>query len=150
MAPWGGLPGRSGFTLIEVLVAILIVGILSALAMPQYWKITERSRANEAVQLFDAVNGAEQRYYAKYNAYCLTSAGCPGFELTPPPLHYFTTFALTPPSSPPGWIASLTRTNAPAVYGAYVISADVESGKPPVLTCNQTNCMADLVPGPLH
>ncbi len=53
---------KQGFTLIELLVVVLIVGVLSAIAVPQYSKAVERSRSAEALTngrvLLDSTNRA--------------------------------------------------------------------------------------------
>lgn len=50
---------KKGFTLIELLVVVLIIGILSAVALPQYEKAVEKSRTAEALQILTSLRNAQ-------------------------------------------------------------------------------------------
>ncbi len=68
------LPRRAaaGFTLIELLVVVLIIGILAAIAVPQYFKVVEKGRFAEATTCFSTLKGSQERYLLKNNAYTST------------------------------------------------------------------------------
>jgi prepilin-type N-terminal cleavage/methylation domain-containing protein len=60
---------KKGFTLIELLVVVLIIGVLSAIALPQYQKVVTKARVSEALQLGKALANAENMYYLESGTY---------------------------------------------------------------------------------
>ncbi len=60
---------KKGFTLIELLVVVLIIGILVGIALPQYRRAVEKSRATEAFLMIDSVEKAEDVYHMGHGRY---------------------------------------------------------------------------------
>lgn len=60
---------KYGFTLIELLVVVLIIGILSAVAWPEYQVAVEKSRAANAIIAAKAVKDAEEIYFMANGQY---------------------------------------------------------------------------------
>jgi prepilin-type N-terminal cleavage/methylation domain-containing protein len=60
---------KTGFTLIELVVVLVIIGILSVIAVPMYRGYIRRAMASEGRTLVGVVHRSQQSYYAEHSTY---------------------------------------------------------------------------------
>jgi prepilin-type N-terminal cleavage/methylation domain-containing protein len=122
---------RKGFTLVELAVVIVIIGVLAAFGVPRFLKSVERSKASEAFAYLAAVRAAQERYVAKEGKY---ASKISDLDINQSSLKYFkeddgTTdvTGATVIDAPavtggtPTWKLTLKRDGATSSYGPYTV-----------------------------
>jgi type IV pilus assembly protein PilA len=153
---------RKGFTLVELAVVIVIIGVLAAFGVPQFLKSVERSKAAEAFNYLSAMRSAQERYLAKNGIYwggsidgtsgamSSATADAETLDIVQTVPKYFTGQgtgaagtkivvteaheATAGSSAVPTWTCSLTRVLATSSYGAYNVTYDERGYLPPGVT----------------
>jgi prepilin-type N-terminal cleavage/methylation domain-containing protein len=113
---------RKGFTLVELAVVIVIIGVLAAFGVPRFLKSVERSKAAEAFQYLAAVRSGQERYVAKEGVY---TEDLTKLDITQSTPKYFDLGTVTVTKSTDGttnWSLTLTRKAATSSYGAYTVT----------------------------
>jgi type IV pilus assembly protein PilE len=101
---------RKGFTLIELMVVVIIVGILAAVAVPIYRANIKKAAASEGAALLGAVLTAQKVYYAENNTYTTSK---PNLNVEATGNKYFTDYSISTADAN-GFTASTTGTGAAA------------------------------------
>ena len=136
-----------GFTLIELMIVVAIIGLLAAIAIPNYMQFQSKAKQAEAKANLGGIYTNEQAYLAEKNAYTsiLTDTG---FAILTKAKHY--DFTITAPTSVSGSPPNVVCTFPPnAWYGKHgnpgdgPIGGDLAFNHIPGATANDFTAVAE-------
>jgi type IV pilus assembly protein PilE len=124
-----------GFTLIEVMVVVTIIGILVAIAFPSYQNYLRKGRRAQAQSYLMEVTNAQQQYLLDARSYApdVTTLKKP----TPTDVSNFYAIAIAVAGPPPSFTVTATPSGAQAVDGTLTI--DSTGAKTRVVTSTAAN-----------
>jgi prepilin-type N-terminal cleavage/methylation domain-containing protein len=113
---------QKGFTLVELAIVIVIIGVLASFGVPRFRDAVERSKAGESLNYLSAVRAAQERYHAREGTYASDMAD---LDVSMPAPKYFTAGTIAAGATADlesSWTLTLTRVGASAGYGAYTVT----------------------------
>lgn len=138
--------GTAGFSLIELMIVVVILGVLATLAGFGYGRYIGRARTSEAVVILSEMASKEQTYYLEYAAYYPLRAGAivqPSpdeavtafYPISPSDVNFKSTRTSTSIANSAGWPASWRlvgmRPKSANLYCTYMLNSGAAGSNPP-------------------
>ena len=112
---------RGGFSLVELTIVVVILGVLATFAVPRFMISVERSKAAEAFNYLDGIQAGQAAYLERNGQYANAIANLDVPTANP---QFFTVGAPQSSNWDKEWEVRLTRTGDSAGYGAYTVVFD--------------------------
>lgn len=111
---------KKGFTLLEIITVVMIIAILAIIAVPQFFRVVERARAAEAVNVLGIIRGSQLRYYVENEGY---STILSDLDIELSNYKFFNA-----PNIGVAGQADMTRSNAGGAIGNYTLRINYDAG----------------------
>ncbi len=96
-----GRPAQAGFSLIELMIVVVIIGIIAAIAYPSYQRNVRESNRTEAQGALVTLAALQERFFSDNNSYGLLGTTCTRINFPATTEHGYYTIAVTLPGTPP-------------------------------------------------
>ena len=116
------MKGQKGFSLVEIALLLVVIGLGGLLILPQFQNSEERAKASEAFSSLSAVQNAQNRYHASTGVYAPNLQSLQMHGLSP----QFFDFGLIEPgesgSLDNSWSLTMTRKATDRFKGEYTVT----------------------------
>jgi type IV pilus assembly protein PilA len=137
-------PRRSGFTLIELMLVMLVIGLLAVIAIPNYWKTRERAYFTSMKSDLKNLMTMQELYHGNNN---LTYGGSAGTSASGVPgLNYATTTGVTVTiraANATGWSADATHAALDAATEKCALYTGLATALSPATTVGMITCTGE-------
>jgi prepilin-type N-terminal cleavage/methylation domain-containing protein len=129
---------QSGFSLVELTIVVVILGVLSMMAVPKYQTSVERVKSAEAFQFLAEIQGAQESFNARTGQYAHSVRD---LDLKFQPPQHFRVGSITSYDWQTKWELRLFREGSSGGFGNYSVTWNQDG-----FTRYRSSLSEDLVP----